>query len=60
MHNSIWERTFGWFRDLRISAAWNSKCKHTGPFVRGGTMMMVMGKMVGRMKESRLDSLRLG
>ena len=59
-YSLIWERTFGWFRDLRISTSWNSKYKHPGAFIRGGTMMMVAGKMAGRTKESKVGSLRLG
>ena len=59
-HNSIWERTYGWFRDLRIATSWNTKYKHTSAFQRGGTLMLATGKMAGRTKESRSDPWRWG
>ena len=58
--NSIWERTFGWFRDLRIAASWNKKYKHKESFQKGGTLMMSTGKMAGRTKECKSDPSKLG
>ena len=59
-YDSIWERTFGWFRDLRIAASWNKDFKYKQSFQRGGTLMMSTGKMAGRTKECRSDPSRLG
>ena len=54
-HNTIWEQTRGWFENIRLSVAHNTKQKYKSKSQPGGTAMINTNNMALHAKDIGID-----
>ena len=58
--NTLWERTRGWFENIRLSVTHNTKEKHKSKTQPGGTAMISANNMALHARDTGIDHRKLG